>query len=971
MKNWSLTTTTSIAIAITVALLVHIGTISLRQCFQRMEASYRATEIFNIVVLLSELLTNLARAEAGEHNYVTTGDEQFLEQYKRNFERIRVSLSQLRISMERNPAYDQMMGKLLRAIEERNRIGDNVVKIRTENGAEEALRTLTFSEEDALTKEIELQVRDLKQSVDLEVETRDRELDRAGFDTIVGISILMTVALTILVLILIVINRYVTERRQAERTISEAERRFRAVFNQTFQFTGLLSPEGTVLESSRTALDFAGINADTVIGKPFWETPWWSHSTETQERLKAAISQAAQGNLVRFEDQQMGATGPVTVDFSLKPIKDENGNVVMLIPEARDISVRIDFERALAEREARMRAIVETAPDGIVTITSDGTIESTNPAMERMFGYPEEELLGAHIHKVLPKLLLGEDGQNVSPVEISERKILGLVGRDLYGHRKNDSIFPVEVALVASNLGSRQIVTGIVRDITERREAEKRVSDFYSTVSHELRTPLTSIRTALGLMEGPLSTQLTDKILGIVNVARTESERLIRLINDILDFKKIEAGKLMLRPALIDPTELIEIAVTGVRGIAEQSHVEIEIDSQEHSEIYCDHDRIVGALTNLLSNAIKFSPPNSTVYVSLRKVNEKFRFSVKDNGQGIPEDQLPRLFGKFEQLSSQAREKGGTGLGLAITKAIVEQHGGKIGVDSVFGEGCNFWFELPVAITEGTIETDEDAPVLRQSVLVVEDDDHICDRLRHVVSLGGYDYNRASTLVEAEQLISEYTPDAIMLELQLPDGNGVQLLSKLREMKGAQNVPVLALSGFHADVQTLGCPLMIDWIAEPMINGRLQAAVKLSLSHATDFKNRLALVVHSNKKSKKTLVDELSKLGMDCTAASNAAEAKQIIVDEEPDVIVLDLALPDADCFALLQLLRHGTEQMIPLILYSSSSKATPKEEIDRFASAFMQPDKSQMNEPEFMDVAKELLEEVLAAKRSSRAKPS
>ncbi len=971
MKNWSLTTTTSIAIAITVALLVHIGTISLRQCFQRMEASYRATEIFNIVVLLSELLTNLARAEAGEHGYVTTGDELFLDQYRRNFERIRVSLSQLRVSMERNPAYDQMMGKLLRAIEQRNKIGDNVVKLRMEKGQDEAMRVLTFSDEDALTKEIEHHVRELKQSVDLEVETRDRELDRAGFDTIVGISILMTVALTILVLILIVINRYVTERRQAERTISEAERRFRAVFNQTFQFTGLLSPEGTVLESSRTALDFAGINADTVIGKPFWETPWWSHSPETQERLKAAISQAAQGNLVRFEDQQMGAEGPVTVDFSLKPIKDDQGNVVMLIPEARDISVRIDFERALAEREARMRAIVETAPDGIVTITSDGKIESVNTAMERMFGYTQDEMVGEHIHKVLPKLLLGEDGQDVSPVEISERKILGVVGRDMFGHRKNNSVFPVEVALVASNLGSRQIVTGIVRDITERREAEKRVSDFYSTVSHELRTPLTSIRTALGLMEGPLSTQLTDKILSIVNVARTESERLIRLINDILDFKKIEAGKLMLNPKLIDPTELIEIAVTGVRGIAEQASVEIEVDSQEHSEIYCDHDRIVGALTNLLSNAIKFSPPNSKVYVSLRKVNDRFRFAVKDNGQGIAEDQLPRLFGKFEQLTSQAREKGGTGLGLAITKAIVEQHGGKIGVDSVFGEGCNFWFELPVAITEGTaVETKEGEHVpSRQTVLVVERDDHICERLKHVVNLGGYDYNRASTLFEAEQLISEYTPDAIMLDVQLPDGNGVQLLSKLREMKGAQNVPVLALTGFNSDVNTLGCPLMIDWVEEPIVNGRLRAALKLSLSHAANFENRLALVIHGTKKSKKTLVDELGKLGMECTATSSAAEAKQIILDDEPDVIVLDLGLPQQDCLDLLQMLRHGKEQIIPLILYSS--KATPKEEIDRFVLAFMQPDKSQMNEPEFMDVAKELLEEVLAAKRSGRAKAS
>lgn len=241
-------------------------------------------------------------------------------------------------------------------------------------------------------------------------------------------------------------------------------------------------------------------------------------------------------------------------------------------------------------------------------------------------------------------------------------------------------------------------VYGIAIDITSKKEAEKHVHEFYSMVSHELRTPLTSVHASLRIMEGGLAGPLNDKVKRLVTIAREESDRLIRLINDILDIRKLEAGMLELKLEELDVAKIVELSLAEMKGMAESVNISLVSHLGWQGVFTADQDRTIQMLDNLLSNAIKFSPSGGVVKLTVDKLEDHLRFTVSDNGPGIAEEQKSKLFGKFQQLdSSDSRPKGGSGLGLAVTKAIAEQHGGTVGIDSEFGKGSSFWIELPLA----------------------------------------------------------------------------------------------------------------------------------------------------------------------------------------------------------------------------------------------------------------------------------
>ncbi len=245
---------------------------------------------------------------------------------------------------------------------------------------------------------------------------------------------------------------------------------------------------------------------------------------------------------------------------------------------------------------------------------------------------------------------------------------------------------------------------GICHDISERKEIEKRISEFYSVVSHELRTPLTSIRAALGMIEGGLCGPLPEKATKLVEIARTESDRLIRLINDMLDLRKIEAGKLELHLEPCQPNALVDATLNAIQGMANEASVNVVSDVETDTSVSCDKDRIIQVLTNLVSNAVKFSQPGSSIKVKVETDDTgSCRFSVIDNGPGIAKEHMHKLFEQFGQVdSSESRAKGGTGLGLAVSKGLVEEHKGKIGVESKVGIGSTFWFELPKESNEAS-----------------------------------------------------------------------------------------------------------------------------------------------------------------------------------------------------------------------------------------------------------------------------
>ncbi len=241
-------------------------------------------------------------------------------------------------------------------------------------------------------------------------------------------------------------------------------------------------------------------------------------------------------------------------------------------------------------------------------------------------------------------------------------------------------------------------ICGSVSDITERKAAEQRVSEFYSIVSHELKTPLTSIKGALLLMERGKAGDLTERAQQLTELGRKECDRMIRLINDMLDIKKIEVGKLQLYRQKLDAHDIVSQTLASFTQMASERSVKLVQDIESPVSINADKDRIVQVLTNLISNAVKFSPDKSSVTVKVNPVNHVARFSVTDSGPGINKDEQAKLFKVFPQI--EHNEDGpieSTGLGLAICKGIIDEHGGSIGVVSDEGKGATFWFDVAIA----------------------------------------------------------------------------------------------------------------------------------------------------------------------------------------------------------------------------------------------------------------------------------
>jgi signal transduction histidine kinase len=326
-------------------------------------------------------------------------------------------------------------------------------------------------------------------------------------------------------------------------------------------------------------------------------------------------------------------------------------------------------------------------------------------------------------------------------------------------------------------------VYGIAIDITSKKEAEKHVHEFYSMVSHELRTPLTSVHASLRIMEGGLVGPLSDKVKKLVRIARAESDRLIRLINDILDIRKLEAGMLELKPRELEVVKLVELCLAEMKGMADNAGITLVSDIKWLGVFNADQDRTMQMLDNLLSNAIKFSPSGAEVRVTVEKVEDNVRLTVSDNGPGIAAEQQGKLFHKFQQVdSSDSRPQGGTGLGLAITKAIAEQHGGTVGIESELGKGSKFWIELPMKarlvttrlapaepLPEGLAEP-QDPSQERCIVLLIERDiDYASELISHLGN-AGFDLTIKDTFEAADDFIRSNNPAVVLADVDgLPD----------------------------------------------------------------------------------------------------------------------------------------------------------------------------------------------------------
>ena len=378
--------------------------------------------------------------------------------------------------------------------------------------------------------------------------------------------------------------------------------------------------------------------------------------------------------------------------------------------ELRQAQGRLEEELAESERaEALTRSILDTAVDGILTIDEKGVVQTVNAAVERLFGYPAEEVVGQNVSLLMPEPdRSAHDGYLRRYHETGERRVIGR-GREVEGLRRDGTRFPLYLSVGEMRVGDERRFTGIVQDITERHEVDRLKKQFVSTVSHELRTPLTSLRGSLGLLsEGALG-ELPEAATEILDIAERNATRLARLIDDILDLERMETGQMVLDRRPTPAQGVLEGARETVGALAARHRVAVELPDTD-GIVWGDRDRLAQVVVNLLSNAIKFSPEGGRVEVETRTDGADLRVTVSDEGRGVPPGFRQEIFEPFRQVEgSDARQKGGTGLGLAICRSIVEQHGGAIGVEGRQGPGTTFWFTVPLARTGAAVPTESEA----------------------------------------------------------------------------------------------------------------------------------------------------------------------------------------------------------------------------------------------------------------------
>jgi signal transduction histidine kinase len=347
----------------------------------------------------------------------------------------------------------------------------------------------------------------------------------------------------------------------------------------------------------------------------------------------------------------------------------------------------------------RPESVLDYAPSGIVVTDADWRIRYVNATVLRAVGCSEGDLRGEHLLVAVNKLphqgalddlvhwLVrwtssppDQLDSRIVPVKLTERKFLRV------------HVMPFRPP------GSAPGYYLTFTDATREGEIDEMKSDFISVASHEMRTPMTSIKGSIELLLGGYAGELPPESTELLGICLTAVERLVRLINDLLDISKIESGKMELHLARLNVIDCVKKSMRSLRSLAEVNTVSIDAD-QDGSipEVMADRDRLEQVITNLLSNALKYSPSEKTVRVCVGAVDNSVRVVVSDEGQGIPPDQLTRVFDRFHQLVGA---KKGSGLGLTIARALVEQHHGRIWVESEVGRGTRFYFEIPAVSSD-------------------------------------------------------------------------------------------------------------------------------------------------------------------------------------------------------------------------------------------------------------------------------
>jgi signal transduction histidine kinase/DNA-binding response OmpR family regulator len=668
------------------------------------------------------------------------------------------------------------------------------------------------------------------------------------------------------------------------------------------------------------------------------------------------------------------------------------------------VAVTLRDDTPLIRQQEEWQAILASAGDGLILFSPDSRITYANPAACELLGCVAKKLVG---RVVTPDALLGlempqepvkcsdlrncvridcpaydspdprcwltsgtpgPDGGRSSFAEkraacalceVYDRNSAALdgLGSDEYQevtlNRPDPRVIKTRTSPVVDASGVYIGMVLTLHDITAEREIAQMKNEFVSTVSHELRTPLTSIKGYVDLIIDGDAGEINEIQREFLGIVKENADRLVALINDMLDISRIESGRVHLKIEPLSIADSLSGTVDSFRAVLEQSGRTVKTRVPASlPRVAADRDRVGQVLMNFVSNALKYSPDGGNVVISARRAGDFVNVSVQDHGMGISREDRKHLFTKFYRVDNAlTREIGGTGLGLSICKSVIELLGGRVWVRSKLGEGSTFSFSLPIAPRDLVRTPYVQGPAaVGGKVLVVDRDPEIADLIETYLAKRGYAVIQAHTAAEALQVALAEKPLVITLDVILDDEDGFELLQHLKDHHETENIPVVVLSIVCDEGKS--CRLgAADYLEKPIDQTRLLRTID---SLVGTIASPVALVVDDDRAIVRLLTDTLRKRGFAVAAAFNGREAIAAIEKRKPDVVLLDLKMPEMDGYQVIQTVKsHPDWKDIQIVVMTAHR-------IDRERIDILKMAAGQLSKPLSADDIAERVEDIV-----------
>lgn len=636
----------------------------------------------------------------------------------------------------------------------------------------------------------------------------------------------------------VLVFRDITERRRAEDERREVIARLDSLIAHAPIGIALFDADLRFITINDQAAAIDGISKDAHLGKTVCELlPELGPKVETLLRQVRDTGKPLIGAHITGETPAAPGQRRHWI-ANYYPVQDGIGRAGAIGAVALEITDLKRAEDELRRAEERIRSVVNNVIDGIITIDERGMVQSFNPAAERLFGYSASEVTGQNVKMLMPEPYHNEHDTYLSNYLVTGKaRIIG-IGREVVGLRKNDSTFPMELAVGEFSLGGRRHFTGIVRDISERkqaeaelreraadvavalakrteearraekaeqqlREADRRKNEFLATLAHELRNPLAPVRNAVQilLMKGPPDPDLK---WGRAVIDR-QVQHMARLLDDLLDVSRITHNKLELRKERVEMAAVVQSAVETSRPLIDSGGQELTVALPDQ-HVYLDADpvRLAQVFSNLLNNAAKYSEPGGHIRLTCERQGRDVVVSVKDDGVGIAAEMLPRIFDIFSQSKRVLeRSQGGLGIGLSLVRGLVELHGGSIEARSEGQDkGSEFIVRLPVIVAKVVQESsppskDGEQPRVRKCrLLIVDDLKDSADSLAMLLKMIGHEVHTAYDGEDAIIAAERFTPEVILLDIGMPKLNGYDACRRIRQQPWGKGMYLVALTGW-------------------------------------------------------------------------------------------------------------------------------------------------------------------------------